>query len=112
MVRRHASGETIRGYTRERVIEYVKAGPRGEEAHWAGGNYNSKGRLPLITHPTLILDATGFPLHSAQKLSKIDSQQQTDTIENGPMYCDRPCPKNMPGRFLTSLAREVEYETR
>jgi len=33
----------------ERVIEYVKAGPRGEEAHWAGAAYNSKPQLRRIT---------------------------------------------------------------
>jgi len=39
----------------ERVIEYIKAGPRGEEIHWAGSAYDSTLRYPLINCPTLVL---------------------------------------------------------
>ena len=93
----------------ERLIEYVKAGPRGEEAHWAGGNYNSKYRLPLITRPTLILDATGFPLHSRSPLvqSMIPNSKLT-TIENGPMYCDRAMPKEYAEAILNFLNSTAE----
>jgi len=89
----------------ERVIEYIKAGPRGEEAHWAGGNYNSKDRLPLITRPTLILDATGFPLHSRSKvIQKLIPNSKLTTIQNGPMYCDRAMPKEYAGAILKFLS--------
>jgi pimeloyl-ACP methyl ester carboxylesterase len=85
----------------ERVIEYIKAGPRGEEAHWAGGNYNSKHRLPLITCPTLVLDATGFPLHSRSPVvQRLIPNSTLTTIENGPMYCDRAMPKEYAGAIL------------
>ena len=89
----------------ERVIEYIKAGPRGEEAHWAGGNYNSKDSLPLITRPTLILDATGFPLHSRSKvIQKLIPNSKLTTIQNGPMYCDRAMPKEYAEAILKFLS--------
>jgi hypothetical protein len=88
----------------ERVIEYIKAGPRGEEAHWEGGAYNSKTRLPLITRPTLILDATGFPLHSrSEVVHKMIPGSKLTTIKNGPMYCDRAMPKEYAGAILNFL---------
>ena len=80
----------------ERFIEYVKAGPRGEEGHWAGGNYNSKFRLPLITRPTLIIDAPGYPLHSRSNIvQKMIPNSKFITIPNGPMYLDRAMPKEV-----------------
>jgi len=93
----------------ERVIEYIKAGPRGEEAHWEGGAYNSKHRLPLITRPTLILDATGFPLHSrSEVVHKLIPNSKLTTIENGPMYCDRAMPKEYAGAILDFLSATVK----
>jgi pimeloyl-ACP methyl ester carboxylesterase len=89
----------------ERVIEYIKAGPRGEEAHWEGGAYNSKNRLPLITRPTLILDATGFPLHSrSEVVHKLIPNSKLTTVKNGPMYCDRAMPKEYAGAILDFLS--------
>ena len=89
----------------ERVIEYVKAGTRGEEAHWAGGNYNAKHRLPLITRPTLVLDAPGFPLHSRSGVvKKLIPNSKLTTVKNGPMYCDRAMPKEYAGAILDFLS--------
>jgi pimeloyl-ACP methyl ester carboxylesterase len=88
----------------ERVTEYIKAGPRGEEAHWVGGAYNSKHRLPLITRPTLILDATYFPLHSrSEVVHKMIPNSKITTVKNGPMYCDRAMPKEYAGAILDFL---------
>ena len=88
----------------ERVIEYIKAGPRGEEAHWAGAAYNLKPRLPLITCPTLVLDAPHYPFHYLSKeVKKLIPNSQLTTIENGPMYCDRTMPKEYAGAILNFL---------
>jgi pimeloyl-ACP methyl ester carboxylesterase len=85
----------------ERFIEYIKAGTRGEEGHWAGGNYNSKYRLPLITRPTLIIDAPGYPLHSRSNIvQKMIPNSKFVTIENGPMYLDRAMPKEVAKAIL------------
>ena len=46
----------------ERLLEYVKGGPRGEEIHWASGGYNLKLRMPLINCPTLVLSGNLLPL--------------------------------------------------
>ena len=89
----------------ERVIEYIKAGPRGEEAHWEGGAYNSKNRLSLITRPTLILDATGFPLHSrSEVVHKLIPNSKLTTVRNGPMYCDRAMPEEYAGAIFNFLS--------
>ena len=39
----------------EIAVEYFKAGPRGEEAHWTCLLFDARPRLPLIKCPTLVL---------------------------------------------------------
>jgi pimeloyl-ACP methyl ester carboxylesterase len=92
----------------ERAIEYVKAGPRGEEAHWTGTSYNVMPRLPLITCPTLVLDATYYLFHyQAKTVKSLIPNSKLTTIENGPMYLDRAMPKEFAEaiiNFLSALA--------
>jgi pimeloyl-ACP methyl ester carboxylesterase len=89
----------------ERVLEYIKAGPRGEEAHWAGGAYNLKPRLPLIPCPTLVLDAPHYPFHYlAKEVKKLIPNSRLTYIENGPMYLDRAMPKEYAGAILNFLS--------
>ena len=85
----------------ERVLEYVKAGPRGEEMHWAGAAYNLKPRLPLLKCPTMVLDATGYPFHYlAEAVRDLIPGGKLVTIENGPMYLDRAMPKEFADAVL------------
>jgi len=89
----------------ERVLEYVKAGPRGEEAHWAGAAYDLKPRLPLITCPTLVLDAPGYPFHYlAKNVKNLIPDSKLATIENGPMYLDRAMPKEFAEAIMDFLS--------
>jgi pimeloyl-ACP methyl ester carboxylesterase len=89
----------------ERVLEYVKAGPRGEEAHWAGTAYNLMPRLPLITCPTLVLDATHYLFHhQAQEVKRLIPHSKLTIIENGPMYLDRAMPKEFAEAILSFLS--------
>jgi pimeloyl-ACP methyl ester carboxylesterase len=89
----------------ERVLEYVKAGPRGEEAHWAGAAYDLKPRLPLITCPTLVLDAPGYPFHYlAKDVKNLIPDSKLTTIENGPMYLDRAMPKEFAEAIMSFLS--------
>ena len=89
----------------ERVLEYVKAGPRGEEAHWAGAAYNLKPRLPLIPCPTLVLDAPGYPFHYlAKEVKNLIPDSCLTVIENGPMYLDRAMPKEFAEAIMTFLS--------
>lgn len=37
------------------TLEYLKAGRRGEEAHWAAQCFDARSRLPLIKCPTLVI---------------------------------------------------------
>ena len=56
----------------ERVLEYIKGGPRGEEIHWAGRNYNLRVRLPLIKCPMMVLSAAKAPFYSGtERLKKL-----------------------------------------
>ena len=88
----------------ERVLEYVKAGPRGEEAHWGGAAYDLKPRLPLISCPTLVLDAPHFPFHFiAETVRSMLPNGSLSTIENGPMYLDRAMPEEYAGAVLNFL---------
>ena len=88
----------------ERVIEYVKAGPRGEEAHWAGAAYDLKPKLPLITCPTLVLDATHYPFHYlAKEVKRLIPNCRLTYIENGPMYLDRAMPKEFAEAIISFL---------
>ena len=89
----------------ERVIEYIKAGPRGEEAHWAGTAYNVMPRLPFITCPTLVLDATYYLFHhQAKEVQSLIPNSQLTTIQNGPMYLDRAIPKEFAEAILNFLS--------
>ncbi len=89
----------------ERVLEYTKAGPRGEEAHWAGAAYNLKPRLPLIPCPTLVLDAPGYPFHYLVKeVKNLIPKCRLTVIENGPMYLDRAMPKEFAEAIMNFLS--------
>jgi pimeloyl-ACP methyl ester carboxylesterase len=89
----------------ERVLEYIKAGPRGEEAHWAGAAYNLKPRLPLIPCPTLVLDAPGYPFHYlAKEVKNLIPECRLTVIENGPMYLDRAMSKEFAEAIMNFLS--------
>jgi pimeloyl-ACP methyl ester carboxylesterase len=89
----------------ERVLEYIKAGPRGEEAHWAGAAYDLKPRLPLITCPTLVLNAPGYPFHYlAKDVNNLIPDSKLTTIQNGPMYLDRAMPKEFAESIMDFLS--------
>jgi pimeloyl-ACP methyl ester carboxylesterase len=88
----------------ERLMEYVKAGPRGEEAHWAGAAYNLKPRLALIPCPTLVLDATYYLFHrQAQEVKNLIPDSELTTIKDGTMYVDRAMPEEFAMAILDFL---------
>jgi len=89
----------------ERVIEYIKAGPRGEETHWSGIAYNVMPKLPLITRPTLVLDATHYLFHlQAKKVKSLIPNSKLTTIENGPLYLSRAMPQEFAEAILSFLS--------
>ena len=88
----------------ERVLEYIKAGPRGEEMHWAGAVYDLRPRLPLIACPTLVLDATHFLFHYlAEEVKDLIPNAKLTVIENGPMFVTRAMPREYAEAVLTFL---------
>ena len=89
----------------ERVIEYIKAGPKGEEAHLATQDYNTKVRLPLVSCPLMVLFETKDPFYVvAEGVKKLAPKgSKFTTIENGPIYVDRIMPKEFAGAILDFL---------
>jgi pimeloyl-ACP methyl ester carboxylesterase len=88
----------------ERLIEYVKAGPRGEEAHSTAMSFDLKKRLPLINCPTLVLTATNDPFFSGAERVKADIPgAKLKVIENGPIYLDRAMPQQFAEAVLGFL---------
>jgi pimeloyl-ACP methyl ester carboxylesterase len=88
----------------ERVIEFIKAGPRGAEVPKVGFPYNPKPRLPLINCPTLVLSATRDPGCSvAEDVKKLIPRRKLTIIENGPLSIDRVMPKEFAEAILSFL---------
>ena len=85
----------------ERVLEYAKAGSRGEEIHWAGRDYDPRLRLPLIKCPTLVLSATRDPFYKlAESIHRLVPKSQLTIIENGPTDINRVWPKEFAEAIL------------
>ena len=88
----------------ERVIEYIKAGPRGEEMHWANLAYDAEPKLPLITCPTLVMAATEDPFYAvAPRVKSLVPNSKLATIESGPLYVDRVMPREYAEAILGFL---------
>ena len=88
----------------ERVIEYIKAGPRGEEIHWASRDYDLKLRFPLINCPTLVLSGTRDAFYLvAEKVKKLIPMSKLTVIENGSIYVSRIMPKEFAEAILSFL---------
>ena len=89
----------------ERVLEYIKAGPRGEESHHATEGYNPKARLPLVTCPLMILFQTEDPFYcTAEKVKQLAPVgTKFTTMENGHIYVDRIQPQEFARAILDFL---------
>jgi pimeloyl-ACP methyl ester carboxylesterase len=90
----------------ERALEYHKAGPRGEEIHWAGSAYDpkTKTKLPQIKCPTLVLATTYDPwLVFAEAEKKLIPDSKITIIENGPIDVNRLMPKEFAEAILNFL---------
>jgi pimeloyl-ACP methyl ester carboxylesterase len=91
----------------ERVLEYIKAGPRGEEIHWAGHDYNPAAMLPFINCPTLMILGTKEPFYNGpEKLKKLFPQAKFTIIENGPIHVTRVMPKEFAEAILDFLSEQ------
>jgi pimeloyl-ACP methyl ester carboxylesterase len=89
----------------ERVLEYIKAGPKGEESHHATEGYNTKARLPLVTSPLMILFQTEDPFYCvAEGVKKLAPKgTKFTTIQNGHIYVDRIQPEKFAGAIIDFL---------
>jgi pimeloyl-ACP methyl ester carboxylesterase len=88
----------------DRFLEYVKAGPRGEEIHWAGST-DPRPKLPLIHCPTLVLSATGDPMCAVtKKIHKLIPNSKFVIIYGG-IDIDRVCPKEFAEAILNFLQK-------
>jgi pimeloyl-ACP methyl ester carboxylesterase len=92
----------------ERFLEYVQAGPRGEELHWVNEKnvWDPMEKLPLINCPTLILQGTqhtGLGAVGAAKMAKLLPKGKWAVIENGPMHMNVRMPKEFAEPILNFL---------
>ena len=86
------------------VLEYVKAGPRGEEIHWAARTWDTKGRLPLINCPTLVLSGAQGLFHSAaDNVRRLIPHSKLAVIVDGPPRMERIIPKEFAEAILNFL---------
>jgi pimeloyl-ACP methyl ester carboxylesterase len=86
------------------VLEYIKAGPRGEEIHWTARAYDTKGRLPLIQCPALVLSGASGLFHSAaENVRKLIPGSKLVVIENGPPRMERAMPAEFAAAILNFL---------
>ena len=92
----------------ERFLEYVKAGPRGEEIHWAGRDYNPSDKFQLINCPTLMIVGTKEPFYNGpEKLRKLFPKAKFTIIENGPIHVTRVMPKEFAEAILDFLGERA-----
>ena len=107
--RRAAFWEASPDILEESALEYIKAGTRGEEIHWASGKYDVKGRLPLINCQTLVLSGTSDPFYPvAEKVKMLLPYGKLTVIENGSIYVTRIMPKEYAEAVLNFLNSTVE----
>ena len=90
--------------TNDRTLEYIKAGPRGEEIHWASGAYNLNLRLPLINCPTLVLSGTLDPFYPVvEKIKELLPNGKLAVIEKGSIWVTRVMPNEYAKEVLNFL---------
>ena len=88
----------------ERVTEYVKAGPRGEEIHWAGRAYDARPSLPRIKCPTLVIAAVDDPFYFvAEEVHSLIPGSALLSIEKGAIDLERAMPKEFAEAVLGFL---------
>jgi pimeloyl-ACP methyl ester carboxylesterase len=89
----------------ERMLCMHKAGPRGEEIHWAIFTNSDLGeQLAKIKIPTLVIAASRDFLSPRQKdVQAIIPGSQLVTIEGGGVYVDRTMPKEFAKAILRFL---------
>jgi len=85
-------------------LEYVKAGPRGEEIHWTARTFKTQLRLPLIKCTTLVLSGARGLFHSAaEEVQRLIPNSKLTIIENGPPRMERTMPKEFSEAILSFL---------
>lgn len=100
-------GDTV-DIVEERVLCMHKAGPRGEEMHWAINAYSTKLRevLPAVRCPTLVLAPTRDHLAPVQEdVHRLIPGSKLVAIENGPVYVDRVMPREFAEAILAFLEK-------
>ncbi len=88
----------------ERALDYHKAGPRGEELHWASFEYGARllEVLPAIKYPTLVMSGSkDHWIDMLEDIKKLIPRSKIAVIQNGPVYIDRVMPKEFAEAILT-----------
>lgn len=86
------------------VLDFLKAGERGEEGHWAAFVYDVRAQLPLIKSPTLLLCGDkDFFYADVEILKNIIPDSQTKIIAGGTNHVIPLKPKEWSANVLAFL---------
>jgi pimeloyl-ACP methyl ester carboxylesterase len=99
----------------ERVLDFHKAGSRGEELHWAAFEYAPKvhDKLKLIQCNALVLTGTKDEwLPTVEQVAKIIPKSTWIVIPDGPVYMGRLMPKEFAEAILTFLRQTVTIKNK
>jgi pimeloyl-ACP methyl ester carboxylesterase len=98
---RHGSPKEL---SEERALDIHRAGPRGEELHWALFAYDPTPRLPLVKCPTLLISGIPKELPSpVDYMKKLIPNSQITIIENSPILISQSMPKELAEAILAFL---------
>lgn len=96
-------GESVQ-VCNERALDYFKAGPRGEEMHWAGAKYHILPKLSSITCPTLLLCGSKDWMLPGSEVAKEEMpDSKLVVIDGGTVLMNREIPKEVVAAVLPFL---------
>lgn len=86
----------------EMCLEYLQAGPKGEESHWAFVAYDPQPRLPLVKCPTLVVCGKEDPFFPEVDNVKRLIPRANSFIIEGPRS-GTPITREMPKEFAEAV---------
>lgn len=100
-------GESVQ-VCNERALDYFKAGPRGEELHWAGARYHVLPKLSSLRCPTLLLCGSKDWMLPGSHVAKQElPDSELVIIEGATVIMNREVPKEVAAAVLPFLQTRV-----
>ena len=96
-------GESVQ-VCNERALDYFKAGPRGEEMHWAAAKYHALPKLSSIACPTLLLcGSEDWMLPGSEIAKEVIPGNKFVIIEGGTVIMNREIPERVAAAIFPFL---------